>query len=288
MQRHLEHYLGGRFAPFVRSHRLIGGNGSLLEAAQPPGDMSDPPVADFVLIELLNVSTRATVDFGAGRFFGQFAAGELFVVPPATATRILVEDPHSLRSLGIDAQFLRDNEPEDAAADLGWLHSTGFRHEPVRLLLDGLWKSQVVPDAASRLLHDQVLLLIMAELRRLSGRPRPLPVGGLSPRQLRLVTDAMAADLASAPSLADLARLAGLSTFHFARAFKRSLGMPPYHYLSQLRLERAEHLLRQGSLPIEAVAQAVGFGSSQAFARAFRSRYAVTPSAYRRNWKTEP
>lgn len=89
------------------------------------------------------------------------------------------------------------------------------------------------------------------------------------------------ADYAEDLSLADLARLAGLSTHHLIRAFRRETGATPHAHLIGVRVRRARDLLRDGERPAE-VAAAVGFADQSHLIRAFKARLGVTPGAYRR------
>jgi AraC family transcriptional regulator len=70
--------------------------------------------------------------------------------------------------------------------------------------------------------------------------------------------------------LDDLARLSGLSTNHLVECFTREVGVPPRHYLLQVRIDRAQEMLVQSDLPITALALELGFSSSQHFAATFK------------------
>jgi len=82
-------------------------------------------------------------------------------------------------------------------------------------------------------------------------------------------------------SLAELAASVNLSPFHFARAFKRSTGLPPHRFQQRLRMESARELLRTTQLSVTDIALRVGYGSSQALARAFRRDAGATPAEFR-------
>jgi AraC family transcriptional regulator len=88
-------------------------------------------------------------------------------------------------------------------------------------------------------------------------------------------------NLARSISLGELADAAGLSRFQFLRSFKRSTGETPYQYVLRLRIEKAQQLLREQSLSVEAIGTAVGFSSSTRFIRAFRLKTGSTPGSYR-------
>ncbi len=83
-------------------------------------------------------------------------------------------------------------------------------------------------------------------------------------------------------SLLDLAEYCCVSPFHLGRLFKACTGYAPHQYLLTIRLTHAERLLRDTSLPVTDVSYASGFNSIEHFATAFRQRYNVSPSRYRR------
>jgi AraC family transcriptional regulator len=82
--------------------------------------------------------------------------------------------------------------------------------------------------------------------------------------------------------LSGLAELAYFSAFHFHRLFAAWTGETLGDYLRRRRLEvAAVHLANHPSRPVLDIALAVGFGSGEAFARAFKLRFGCTPSAWR-------
>ena len=82
-------------------------------------------------------------------------------------------------------------------------------------------------------------------------------------------------------SLATLAGQAGLSPFHLHRVFTAATGETPKQYTLRLRLGRAAVMLLTGDEPVLDVALSCGFQSHEAFCRAFRRRFGITPSSYR-------
>jgi len=105
--------------------------------------------------------------------------------------------------------------------------------------------------------------------------------GGLPPRALRRVREYIAAHLEENISIQGLARIVGLSMYHFARAFKQSEGVTPHHFLLRCRVRRAQELLADTELPLAEIALAVGFSDQSHCARRFREFVGVTPSRYR-------
>jgi AraC-like DNA-binding protein len=83
-------------------------------------------------------------------------------------------------------------------------------------------------------------------------------------------------------SLSAIARVAGMSVFHFARVFAELEGRPPHRFLTEVRLARAHARLRDGA-GVTDTCYAVGFGSLSHFVTSFRRRYGTTPSSVSRS-----
>jgi AraC family transcriptional regulator len=105
--------------------------------------------------------------------------------------------------------------------------------------------------------------------------------GGLPPRVLRRVEAYIAENLDAPLRISDLADVAGLSEFHFARMFKTSKGEPPHRYVLRLRVEQAKRLMSKTEMEMSEIALACGFGTQSHFSACFRKRTGFTPSAYR-------
>ena len=83
--------------------------------------------------------------------------------------------------------------------------------------------------------------------------------GGLSARTLRRVLAFISDNYESDLSLAELAGVAEMSTFHFAREFKRTTGTAPHQYLIKFRVERAKSMLTESEIPLVEVSTRSGF-----------------------------
>lgn len=78
-----------------------------------------------------------------------------------------------------------------------------------------------------------------------------------------------------------MALAANMSPAHFARRYRQTFGETPYQHLVSRRVERAKRLLRNSTVPVSAVAFAVGFTTLSAFNARFRELAGVTPTQYR-------
>lgn len=115
-------------------------------------------------------------------------------------------------------------------------------------------------------------------------KPRlPIYEGGLPERQLLQVLEYVDEHLNQDIKLADLAQLLDMSQFHFSRLFKQSIGIAPYQYLLQQRVERAKQLLKQTDRSIIDIACLCGFNSHSHLSKQFRQLTGTTPKAYRVN-----
>jgi AraC-like DNA-binding protein len=83
-------------------------------------------------------------------------------------------------------------------------------------------------------------------------------------------------------TLADLAHEVGASRTVLAERFTSFVGHPPMLYLTRWRMQLAASRLASGTVPVSAVAGAVGYESEAAFCRAFKKITGATPAAWRR------
>jgi len=131
---------------------------------------------------------------------------------------------------------------------------------------------------ASQAMVEEALLLAI-------GRAFELPGAGLAGRpdeaHLGIVIERLADDAAPAPSLDELAALAGTSRYGLVRRFGRRYGLPPMAWLLQLRLERARARIAAGVTLADA-ALACGFSDQSHLTRLFTRQFGHTPGAWRK------
>ena len=82
-------------------------------------------------------------------------------------------------------------------------------------------------------------------------------------------------------TLAQLARAAGLSPYHFLRTFKRVTGVTPHQWILRARLRDAARLLVSSRAPVTEIALDVGFEDLSNFERSFRAEFGISPGRYR-------
>ena len=125
---------------------------------------------------------------------------------------------------------------------------------------------------------------LVVYLKRSGGQEQysaPLQFQSKSEDRLANVAAWIANNLTKDLSVERLAEKANVCSRHFGRLFKQSFGSSPADFVESLRLGEARRLLGQRGARVEHVAEAVGFGSTDAFRRAFERRLGLSPSQYR-------
>ncbi|MEI9927407.1 MAG: AraC family transcriptional regulator [Sphingomonas sp.] len=141
------------------------------------------------------------------------------------------------------------------------------------------------PAEVSAIYADQALLATHLYFATAFGGMRaatPVRAGCLAPWQLRRATEIMLDDLGADLPLSTLAAACRLSSTHFARAFRQTVGEPPHRWLVRQRIERAKLLMRDTRSTLAEIALACGFADQSHFTRSFGAAVGATPRTWRR------
>ena len=246
-----------------------------------------------IKVTLLNTDRAEPVRFERrdGKAFvnGMTRPGTMTVIPAGSSSRWDIYQPLSVVQLYLPQTTLARVAHEAGTAASGDLVEQTAHPDPItsRLLLSALdaLEGSAALDALFR--HQLTDLLATRLIAAYSGsQPRFEPViGGLSPKVLARAIERLRSDSDADVSLAALAADAGVSRFHFCRAFKESTGLSPHAWLRQHRLEQAMNMLRDADASVVSVAAALGYSSQTAFAAAFRKMTGETPSEWRRRMR---
>lgn len=134
---------------------------------------------------------------------------------------------------------------------------------------------------------EEVRLRLAIHLKTLRAADPTTHIGPQHPRLDRNLFEAARKQLMSRldapPDLAELAQSIGTSQRRLSAAFKKCVGLTVFEFLREERMKEARRLLTHTSLDIQAIALEVGFTSGANFATAFRDRFGMSPSAFRRD-----
>lgn len=139
---------------------------------------------------------------------------------------------------------------------------------------------------SSQLFVDQIGLGILAHAVHRYGRPLTKGSsirGGLAPWQILRATEFLEANLQGNISLDSVAVECELSVSHFARAFQKTFGMPPYRWLIERRVETAKAYLINSDITLADIAVRCGFPDQSAMNRSFRRLLKQSPGEWRKS-----
>ncbi len=216
---------------------------------------------------------------------GTGTAGHLSILPPDANTRWVFDKVGGDIVLVFLSRTLFDRAIEEStgreARSVEIVPQFVIRDLVLERVAHHLLKVISEPCAGSRLLTETIAQALAAHLisahtnLQQGGRPHPI-----APNKLRRAEDFIQANLESDMSLRDIADAAGMSLFHFAKAFKQATGRTPHQYVIEQRVRHARALLHDASLSIGQVASAVGFSHSH-FTAVFARHMGMTPRKFR-------
>lgn len=131
-------------------------------------------------------------------------------------------------------------------------------------------------------LEEVALRIAGAVTRALNeSKSRVAAPGARDERRISAALRYIEARLDEPLSIAELARIAAMSPYHFLRMFRALVGVTPHQFILHERMKRAAVLLRGTSDNVSAIAFAAGFGDLSTFNRRFQRIFGLSPSAYR-------
>lgn len=266
----------------VRSESGLGLHADRLAPDRPSADLLIVPGGPGVrepetLVRLAGWLRRHHASFGrvAAVCTGAYALAEAGLVNGVRVAthwahaRDLQERYPAVR-VDADAIFLSD----------GRFYSSGGVTAGIDLALD-IIETDFGVRAAMDAARELVVFLRRTGTQAQFSEPLKMQVAAAGP--LRDVCNWAAANLDADLSIEALASHAGLSERQFSRRFRETFSVPPAGFIKTLRLDTARTLLGQGTAPNQ-VAAATGFGSLDAFRRAFVRQFGVAPNEYQRKF----
>jgi AraC family transcriptional regulator len=242
---------------------------------------------DFRLIHVLSGAARFTIDSRTQ----EIAAGQFVLLNPALSYKLQ----------GVAARLLLLTMSPAFVIDCAVRTGLGGTSNSVVLKAGEVLQNKSITRLARELSseitriekgHEAVIAALMEQLiihllRHYSSVRRSdnleLSRVGLIDRRIRRALELMHAQIDQELSLKELAAASYLSTFHFARLFKKLTGTSPHAYLASLRATTAQKLLAETDLSINEIGGRVGYTNPSHFSKAFRQVTGLTPRAFRKS-----
>ena len=220
------------------------------------GDMRDPVVVPPIDHHYVSFTVRGPLlierELGGGVERGSFRRGLSLIMAAGQTNRWRWDQPTTELQLYLRPSFLEETAQQAGLQAPTLIDRFAFEDPILRHAVEGLLDELRDPTAAGALFGDVAAQFVALHLLRrhcTSARLGDEVARGLTPRQLRRVSELADARLGDDLTLDDLAAAAGLSRFHFARAFRRSTGTSPHRWLVARRMARARELLAATDLP---------------------------------------
>lgn len=282
----IEHYAASEYAEFEQEHRTGGSFGvQMLQVKQDGHELTDPAVNVLSFVGVKKAANGASFDFGDGWVHHHVTPdGTVDLQPAYTECQFRISGAHELLIASLPMAFVEDQ-----------LDRAGLRGDPYESVygrmvgrggqfayLDAMWTAIAEGGAANHLFVDGCAISLLGMFAQQARGVAPWSSPVLADRRLGRAIDYIEAHYGEALRMEQLARVAGLSTVQFARAFKNALGQTPHAYVTERRLTQAKLLLASTALTITEIGFSCGFSSSAHFSSVFSRRIGLSPRAYRR------
>lgn len=222
-----------------------------------------------------------------GAYMGSFGAGSLCLMPAGATSEWEASGPVRMLHLYISQDAFYHAVVTTTGADpahvtlreVPYFQDSSLEAVMRQIMLPLDWDE---PSERVAVSHGAQTLLAYLVSRMTNRDPQASRIrGGLPAFTLRRLEEFVDANLGQPVSICDMAECAGLSPYHFARAFKRSAGESPHAFVLRRRIEKAKHALAAGHSLIE-TSLLCGFSSQSHFTERFRAQTGITPGQFSR------
>jgi len=183
----------------------------------------------------------------------------------------------------LDPLAIADIARGETGSDLPEIRPQFAINDPVLRSLGTMLDAELFSDCRhSRVYAESLAAALAAQVfGRYSNRLSGLRVETLNKTQLRRSIDYIHANLHRDLTLTEIASVANMSKYHFAKSFRQMAGVAPHQYLVKLRIEKARKMLAHDTVSVEEIASRVGYTDKGNFSRQFLKIVGVSPSRYR-------
>ena len=270
----------------ILSSALTGWDSILVEYWQVPAHkLPKQPPSEYIINLHFKRPARVEMVWDGRLVSKRFIYGEMTVFPPDLPCKGVCKDACDFLVLRLQPAIVAHVAQELGYADqIEIVPSFGvvdpqIQHIGLALkaeLESGCLSGRLYGESLATALSSHLLLRYSTSKQRTQDNTCGLPKYKLW-SAIEYINDNLENDL----TLAELASVVQMSTYHFARLFKQSTGLAPHQYVIDCRIERAKMLLAQRKLSITEICYQVGFQSRSHFSALFRKHTTMTPKVYR-------
>jgi AraC family transcriptional regulator len=254
---------------------------------QPPDDIETPGVTHNMLLMALNTGSRQVHRFSGSQYDGPQLTGNFWLLPAGEAAFFHWESTDDAMCFMTEPQFLQKTALENDCLNSGELELQPILMEmdPQLHALALQFKQEMQNNALGGQMYSESLANVFA-IHLLRKYCTTAPVlrtyaGGLSTKRLQQTIAYIQAHLHEKLSLDAIATELNLSVYYFCELFTQSMGIPPYKYVLQQRVERAKQLLKNSQKSLADISLDCGFASQSHLNRHFHKLTGATPKKYR-------
>jgi AraC family transcriptional regulator len=274
--------------PVLSSQPLGWENISVEQFQHPPGEGSYHYSDEHAICISLSPRPVRLLQIREGKTYeGLYGKGDVSITPAKVPFFARWDSDDHYLQIRLTSRFLQSVAKEALAMNsdqIELLPEFKMRDRQIEAIGMMLLAELKQENLGGRLYIESLANVLAVHLLRQYVAEKPvLPIyeGGLPQRQLLHVLDYIHEHLDQDIKLADLAGLLDMSQFHFSHLFKQAIGIAPYQYLLQQRIEQAKQLLKQTDQSITDIALTCGFNSHSHLSKQFRQLMGMTPTAYR-------
>ncbi|HEU0185621.1 MAG TPA: AraC family transcriptional regulator [Blastocatellia bacterium] len=285
-KRLIESKLARHHTPYVFGRSLSWPGVKVGHARFFPGEMANNQLGMHHIYIPLDGSYEGTMVVAGGHIVhGERTVGDAAIVPAGQQYKAVWREEFEDVGIHLDPDFVSRQARELAQNDHVDLIRACEIGDPLVHQIGRSLAAEVDAGApAGRIYAESLVNTLVAYMIRhysSAGERFRHNLGGLPKHKLRRVTEFIEENLEYDLTLAEIAEIADLSPFHFARAFKQSTGSTPIQFLTRRRIDLAKRLLAESELTIVEVGLRAGFKNQSHFTTLFRKITAMTPRAYR-------
>lgn len=221
---------------------------------------------------------------------GRLPEGSIQITAPGVHTRATFEGASDVLHMFIPCALVtgwHDTHASGAPVVARALNDpTIFRDAHLHALSATLIKDAFTDAVFGDFYEETIGLAIVARLTQVRAPQSNVCKKAVSPLaswRLQRVLDFAEAHLSGAITLADMAKVSGITCMHFAAQFRAKTGMRPHEYVLRMRIERAQNLLLDPEHSLIDIAQACGFRSQPHFTSVFKRFVGAPPQQWRRS-----